>query len=230
VIAFAAAISVYWYLQGLKQTYRESGHFRSVVVAAQRIPPRTRITAEMVAVKDLPARYLDANTVTELEAVVGKVSRTEILPGEILRRERLAGEEDLAEGLALQVPSGLRAVTVAVNEVSGLAGLLRPGDKVDVLSTFERRDTAGGQGLPVTALIVQNVKVLSVDQALDSSEEAAKGKKQIPYRNVTLLVSPAQAQYLTLGSEKGSIRLLLRSPSDEEVITLPVLGMNQLAP
>lgn len=229
VIALAAAVSVYYYLNKLKITYQQTGNFKQVIVARQRIPARTQITSQMVEVKELPAQYISDLAITELKEALGKTVKAEILPGEILRREKLASGKDAAEGLAFLVTPGKRAVTVAVNDVSGLAGLLRPGDRVDVLGTFELPGGSGQEKATLTSLIVQNLEVLSVDQALASpGQPVADGKKQIGYRNVTLLVTPEQAQSLVLSSEKGSIRLLLRAPADQDIISLPSLKMQQL--
>lgn len=229
VLALVAAVSVYYYLNKLKVTYQQTGNFKQVVVARQRIPARTQITSQMVEVKELPAQYISDLAITDLKEALGKTVKAEILAGEILRREKLASGQDAAEGLAFLVTPGKRAVTVAVNDVSGLAGLLRPGDRVDVLGTFELPGGSGQEKATLTSLIVQNIEVLSVDQALASpGQPVADGKKQIGYRNVTLLVTPEQAQSLVLCSEKGSIRLLLRAPADQDIISLPSLKMQQL--
>ncbi|QGP93814.1 Flp pilus assembly protein RcpC/CpaB [Neomoorella glycerini] len=229
VTALVAAVLVYYYLDNLKKTYQQKGDFIQVVVARVRIPARTPITTQMIEVKELPAQYISAKAITEPKEALGKTVKSEILPGEILRLEKLASGKDAADGLAFLISPGKRAITVAVNDVSGLAGLLRPGDRVDVLGTFDLPAAAGQEKAGLTSLLVQNVEVLSVDQTLAApGQPVADGKKQIGYRNVTLMVTPEQAQPIVLCSEKGSIRLLLRAPADQDIITLPSIKIPQL--
>ncbi|WP_258359146.1 Flp pilus assembly protein CpaB [Moorella sulfitireducens (nom. illeg.)] len=230
VIALVAASMAYYYLYNLKITYQQKGNFIEVVVARVHIPARAQITSQMLEVKELPARYVNAGAITKPGDAVGKTVKSEILPGEILRQEKLASGKDAADGLAFLIEPGKRAVTIAVNDVSGLAGLLRPGDRVDVLGTFDLPAAGGQDRTSLTSLLVQDVEVLSVDQdlAAENGQAISDGKKQIGYRNVTLMVTPGQAQPLVLCAEKGSVRLLLRAPVDREIIALPSIQMQQL--
>ncbi|SMB94885.1 pilus assembly protein CpaB [Thermanaeromonas toyohensis ToBE] len=227
-LSLITAISVYFYLQKLEERYRQKGDFQPVVVAKERIPARTPITASMLEIKYLPPGYLSGHFLTETREALGKITRTEILQGEILRQEKLVTGKEATNELAFLVTPGKRAVTIAVNDVSGLAGLLRPGDRVDILATLEVSPGPGQDKVSTTSLVVQNVEVLSVDQSLENTPSSLEGKKQGGQRNITLLVTPKQAQSLVLSSEKGSLRLLLRSPSDREPIYLPPLKIYEL--
>ncbi len=225
IFGLVAAGGIYMYLEHLKKTYEVSGDFVNVVTAVQRIPAKTVITAQMIEPKPIPAKYVNERAAVDLKEVVGKITRSDILPGEQVLRDKLAKDKDISDGLSFMLQPGRRAVTVAVNEVSGLAGLVRPGDRVDVMGTFDLK----GAGESMTSLLIQNVDVLSVDQSTNpSAGNGQDGKKSAPARTVTLSVTPDEGQHLILCSEKGSIRLVLRPAVDREVIALPSVRMNQL--
>ncbi len=231
VIGLVAAGGIYLFLDQTKKTYAADGDFIKVVVARRQIPARTLITAQMVELKDVPAKYVHDRAAVNTGETVGKITRSEILAGEQVLRDKLAKDKEGGDGLALQIPPGKRAVTVAVNEVSGLAGLVKPGDRVDVLGTFDLPGAAGQDKSGITTLLIQNIDVLSVDQSTaPAGEGGPDGKKTAaPARTITLSVTPEQAQPLTLCSERGSIRLALRPATDQEMLNLPSFRMNQLA-
>jgi pilus assembly protein CpaB len=226
----AAAGGIYMFLDNMKKTYIVNGDFVKVVVARQRIPAKTQITGQMIELKDIPAKYINERAAVDSQEVIGKTVKSDILPGEQVLRDRLAKDKEASDGLSFQLQPGKRAVTVAVNEVSGLAGLVRPGDRVDVLGTFDLQSATGQDKASITSLLIQNVDVLSTDQSTGSpagSSQDAK-KTSAPAHTITLSVTPEQAQPLVLCSEKGSIRLMLRPATDQETTTLPSIRMNQL--
>jgi len=221
VFGLAAAFGVYQYLDNLKKSYRSSGNFKQVVVPKQMIGPRTMVTEQMVKVKDIPVELIQPGTAMELNEVVGKISRSELFSEEPILLSRLHKDNDLSGGLALTIPHGQRALTVAVDDISGVAGLLRPGDHVDVLVTFDHE----AEKATLTSLIMQNITILAVGQSLDGAQ---KGDKKVNTQTVTLAVKPDQAPPLTLASENGTIRLMLRSPKDEGTVSLPSARMQNL--
>ena len=214
ILGLAAAFGVFKYLDNLKASYRSSGNYQQVVVPKQIINPKTLITNQMVKVKDIPVELIQAGTAMEVTDVVGKVSRTELYPEEPVLLNRLHKENDLEGGLSLAIPQGQRALTVAVDNVTGVAGLLRPGDHVDIIATFDHEV----EKTTLSSLMLQNLKVLAVGQALDGVQ---KGDQQVNTQTITLAVMPSQAPPLTLASEIGKIRLMLRSPKDDGTTNLP---------
>lgn len=220
-----AAYGVYTYLQQLKVTYRNTGDFRPVVLAREKIPPQTKITENMVEIRDVPSSCIHRDALTEPGEVVGKITTTVIYPGEQILRAKVAGNKDSSQGLAFMIRPGRRAVTVAVNDVSGVAGQLRPGDRVDVAGTVDV--PSGNSRETVTSLIVQNVNIMAINQSVDPGR-AADGSKSVQAQTVTLEVTPQQAQALILASERGSIRLLLRPAGDGNVVTVPPIRIGNL--
>lgn len=214
VFGLLAALGVYRYLQNLQESYRTSGNYKQVVVARQVIAARTMITEQMVQTKDIPVEMIQPGTAMELSEVVGKVCRSELYPGEPIRTDRLYRDQDPSGELALQIPPGQRALTVQINEVSGLAGLLRPGDRVDVLVTFDQ----AADKTSLSTLLLQNVRVLAVGQ---TTAGAPGNDKKISVQTATLALAPELLPQLTLAAERGSIRLALRSPKDQGIVNLP---------
>lgn len=220
VFGLLAAFGTFNYLNHLKHVYRTSGNYAKVAVAAQTIPARSPIQEQMLKFVEMPAEYITAGAVVDATDAVGKLARSDIYPNEQILLSKLVSREDPASGLAGKVVPGKRAVTVAVNPVSGLAGMVIPGDKVDVLITF---DTNTNPSQSLTSTIIQNIPILAV-----GANTTAGNQKDAALTTVTLQVTPAQAQELVLGTERGSIRLTLRSPEDGHGVQLPAANINSL--
>jgi len=229
VIGLIAAGGIYMYLADMKKTYQVSGDFAGVPVANQRIPARTQITSQMFDIKDVPVKYINERAAVEAKEVLGKTAKSDIWPGEQILRDELANDKDAADGLPFLLQPGKRAVTIAVNEVSGIAGLVKPGDRVDVMGTFDLQSAGSQEKSGITSLLIQDASVLATDQSTtQATGNTQDGKKVAPAHTITLSVTPEQAQPLILCSEKGSIRLLLRPATDQESVNLPSFRMNQL--
>ncbi len=229
ILGLTAAAGVYLFLENTRKTYQVDSDFVGVVMARQRIPAKTQITAQMIELKDIPAIVLNDQAVVDTKEVLGKTTKSEILPGEQVLRERLATDSNTSDGLAFQIPTGKRAVTVAVDEVSGVAGLVRAGDRVDVLGTFDLQGAAGQEKTSATSILIQNVDVLSIDQSASPDTLSSDNKKSSNSAStITLSVTPEQAEPLVLCSEKGTIRLALRPATDHNIVYVPSLKMLQL--
>jgi pilus assembly protein CpaB len=218
VVGLAAAGGIYFYLDSMKKTYQVEGDFVKVVISKQRIPSKTMITAQMIETKEIPSQFINTNAAVDPKEVIGKTVKSEILPGEQVLRDKIAGAKGSSEGLSYIIQPGKRAVTIAVNEISGVAGQILPGDRVDIMGTFDN------QGV-LTTLILQNIPVLSVNQTTDTSGD---GENKTSARTLTLSVNPDQMQPLVLCSEKTSLRLALRSATDNDILNLPMTRMNNL--
>ena len=129
---------------------------------------------------------------------------TGILPGEPILAIKITGENGRA-GLAGIIADGMRAVTIPVNTVNGVGGFVQPGDRVDLVLTKEDDDS----GDPTAKIMMENVKVLSVDQVAGARTETAKVAK-----SVTLETDTRGAKRIALALNEGRISLLLRSAGD----------------
>jgi pilus assembly protein CpaB len=187
----------------------------AVVVATADIPPGTVITETMLGVHMLPAAYIESRHVDAAEArsVVGLRASTGIRSGQsVLWTDVDTGAEGAASLATLVTGAGMRAVSLRVSASSSFDGLLRPGDRVDVVHTTERP----GSGERVTTSLLQNVLVLAVGGSLGRGASQCTGSSQTAY--VSLAASIDQAQILLHAQESGDLNLMLRNPDDVAVI------------
>ncbi|ADI02674.1 Flp pilus assembly protein CpaB [Syntrophothermus lipocalidus] len=219
LFGLAATVLAYRYIAGVKARY-EPKNLVQVVVAATDIPKNSVITREKVKLELVPAQFAHPAAVRDLDEVVGRVAASYIVAGEEILSAKIISDAEKTNKLAYAVPMGKRAVSVPVNAVSGVSGLVRPGDRVDVIATVEL--ASGQENVAVTSFILQDVEVLAVDQNLDETKPVPAAKEEAaPATTVTLAVTPEEARPLVLASEQGSIRLALRAPADHDRVMLP---------
>jgi len=206
---------------------------RDMLVNRKDSGPEGQLVRIVIAKRDIaPGHTLDANDLIEAafppESVpkgsfrpgaelAGRVAATQVIQGQPLLDSFLAMTGSGAGAQAI-VPPGMRAVTIEVNETSGVAGLLVPGCRVDVVSTLVDQQTKAS----IARTIVQNVKVLAVGQRLTVNNAGAKNESAMSAeaavaRSVTLLVKPREAEAIDLASASGRTRLVLRGWFDEGV-------------
>jgi pilus assembly protein CpaB len=176
-----------------------------VVTAASDMPLGTRIKAEQLVVIEVPPGTAPKGSFQHIDQVVGKVTSTAVVGGEILLAQRLA-TSDKGSALASVVDKNMRAVTVRVDDMVGVSGFLVPGNRVDVIAT----KTEPGSGQVRATTILSNVKVIAVDQTTpqDPNQPAV-------VHAVTLMVTPSDAELLLKGRTAGQIQLTLRNPLDQ---------------
>src|ERR1700693_2943368 len=176
-----------------------------VVVAANDVPVGAKIDDRDVKVVRFPAADLPPNCFHLKSSVIGRGAVLPIAKGEFFLPNKLAGE-NAGSGMPSLIPPGMRAVSVRVNEVIGVAGFVVPGTRVDVLLTGNPTGAPDQQ----TSTGLENVAVIAPGQKL---EKNTAGEPQLT-PVITLLVSPDDAQKLTLATTQGKIQLALRNPPD----------------
>ncbi len=182
-------------------------------VAARDLPIGTILAAEDVRLVDWPAAALPIGLARTVDAVVGRGIIAAVSANEPLLASKLADPE-AGGGLAMTIPEGMRAVSIKVDEVVGVAGYVLPRTRVDVLVTLDPRQEGRE---PTTRVVLQNVRVLTAGQSIDHRGE---GEPQlVPV--VTLLVSPEQSEILTLAATEGRIQLALRNGLDDDEVDTP---------
>ncbi|ATW26023.1 Flp pilus assembly protein CpaB [Candidatus Formimonas warabiya] len=206
VFGLATSVLLYKYLADAKHAL-DNTEYVKIVVAAQDIPAKTKITEKMVAFKEIPQSYQHPKETTHAEDVVNRILLIPVTAGESIMINQVLDADDRTEGLAFIVPKGKRALTVPVDEVSGIAGLLKPGDSVDVLATVVINEVA------YTSVPLQDIEVLAVGKEMDEKSDTSQ-KDPKEYKTVTLAVTFTQAKRLMMASQRGVIRLMLRSPID----------------
>lgn len=198
-----------------------------VVVATADVPRNSIVLDDMVDLREVPKQYLQPGAITDLDQVVGRRLAVGLSSGAQVLAGHLSGFAQPA--LSFLVPQPQRAVTVAVDDVSGLAGLVQPGDAVDVLTVFEVGAAgAPAQGQALARTLLQNITVLALGSNVggsrlggsvleaDSDGEGVEStsRPEPDIKNVTLLVDAVQAQRLVLAQHLGAITLVLRSSAD----------------
>ncbi|HUO57389.1 MAG TPA: Flp pilus assembly protein CpaB [bacterium] len=198
-----------------------------VLVASRYIAPGSYLKADMVERKSIPEAYVSPSAIRDIKEVEGLASMTAISSGEQVLSNKFGMGED---SLAVVLNPGYRAYTLEVSETSGVGNLLRPGNYVDILTKTESNKSE------TTSFVFQNLQVLAVGDKLvklgKSSSDAGNTSSTTGttgYSTVTLAVTPEQAETL-MYLEGHPLRLLLRAPSDDEIVSItPQSGSEVLA-
>jgi pilus assembly protein CpaB len=189
----------------------------NVVVAATDLAPGARIDDKDVRVVRMPAGDVPEGGFRSIADVAGRGVVVPMARNEPVLLSKLAPEQAGA-GLPALIPNGMRAVSVKVNEVVSVAGFVVPGSHVDVLLTGNpNRDN--DPATVTTTTVLEDVQVLAAGQQLQKNREGQP--QNVPV--ITLLVSPQDAQKLTLASSEGRIQLSLRNPMDGKQSTVSAL-------
>lgn len=183
---------------------------QTIVVAARDLPAGSILRREDVETVDWPGAAVPEGFATQAGEVVGRGLITDVIRNEALLDSKLA-QKEAGGGLSITIPEGMRAVSVEVDEVVGVAGFVLPGTRVDVLVTVmpgtDRTRTT-------TRIILQNIRAIAADQRY---QQDIDGEPQY-VTVVTLLVTPVQAEDLTLAATEGRIQLALRNTLDSEEV------------
>lgn len=177
-----------------------------VAIATKTLPVGTMVGPSDVKLVPWPASSPVAGGYTKVEEVVNRGLIAPVVENEPITATKLAPSEAGA-GLAPMIATGMRAISVKVNEVIGVAGFVVPGTRVDVVVTIGKQDDS------VSRVIVSNAQVLTAGTKYD--QDQAKDGKPVPSSVVTLLVTPPDAERIALASTEGSIMLALRNPLDD---------------
>ncbi|MBN9662710.1 MAG: Flp pilus assembly protein CpaB [Acidobacteria bacterium] len=185
----------------------------------------------LVAVRDMPTGYLvkdgdfivapwggpiPTGAITKPEEAVGRGALIPTQSGELLLNSHFAAK-GAGAGLAVTIPAGKRAMAVKVNDVVGVAGFVLPGMRVDVIACgtppTKEKETLGSQA----RTLLQNIEVLSAGQNIQREPDG----KPVTVQVVNLLVTPAEAETLSLAGNETKLQLVLRNPLDEETVKTP---------
>jgi pilus assembly protein CpaB len=214
VLAFALVVSggasfLLYRLLGSRMTPAEGPPAARIPVAARQIE-----IGQMVNENDIEeaawAGPVTPDMVVDRQMIAGRGVISTVYKGEPFRTSRLAAQ-GAGGGLAATIPVGMRAVAIRVNDVVGIAGFATPGMRVDLLILGQPMHIAQQVG-SVSKTLLQNIEVLSAGQQIQRDAEG----KPIPVPVVNLLVTPEQAEIVSLASNHAQIQLILRNPLDKE--------------
>jgi pilus assembly protein CpaB len=206
----ALALATYNYMQ--KPGHTVTIPTRSVIVAASDLDVGAELKAEDVRVIDWPANAVPKDSFANPADLIGRGLIYPVIQNEPILPNKLAAL-GAGAGLPPAIPPGLRAVSVRVNEVIGVAGYVLPGTRVDVVATVSPTDLKADM---TSKVILTNVQVLAAGTKIERDTDK---NKPMPVTVVTLLVNPDEAERLTLASSEGKIQLALRNPLDTASIS-----------
>jgi pilus assembly protein CpaB len=213
------SLLVYRNLQSKQESADTTGV--DVVVAANDLQVGAKIEDGDVKLVRMPAGSIPPNCFRgSMSKVIGRGVILPISRGEFILPNKLAGE-NAGSGLPSLIPPGMRAVSVRVNEVVSVAGFVQPGTRVDVLLTG---NPGNGSGAEQTTTVLENVAVIATGQKLEHNSNGDAQMTPV----ITLLVSPDDAQKLTLASTQGRIQLALRNPLDTREQNLDAVNSSAL--
>lgn len=187
---------IYRFLNGVNQAVAVQ-NMTNVVVASQRIVPGTLLTPELVKTIQVPAQYAPAQSVNAPEQVINQFANVDLWPEEAILASQVVNQNTSSE-LPYKIPKGSRAITIAVSGTSGIAGHIKPGHYVDILTFQESR----------VYTLMQKVLVLAVGADLQKKDGAQAAD------TVTLAVYPEETQIITLAENIGRFKLVLRPPDE----------------
>lgn len=183
-----------------------------VVAAARALPTGSKLAEADLKVIGWPADAIVPGSFTKVEDVVNRGIVMPVLENEPVTESKLAAV-GAGAGLPPTIPPGMRAISVPVNEVVGVAGFVTPGNRVDVFVTLRGNDTS------VTRVVTSNVQVLTAGTKYE--QDNASSGQAMPTTVVTLLLSPEDAERVMLAANNGAIMLALRNPLDVEPTRTP---------
>jgi len=223
-----------------------------VLIAKQTIPQGSTLSADQFRVATFSEDNLVPNAISDRASIVGQTATTDILKGQQLSRAHIAAttDDERADQLTFKVPAGNRGVGVSVNKVSTFGGLIVPGDRVDIIATFEEResDAPDAKKYKRVSTVLQNVLVLAreqtdvqrvnpitgeetQDEVTGAEADAVTGSEAFEQRPedfdpdgsvgvVTLALTPADVQKLVMAMSLGEVTLVLRKFGEDSVVPI----------
>jgi pilus assembly protein CpaB len=171
----------------------------------------TKLAPEMMQLQEFPSGAIPEGHFTSLEAIKDRVIMVDLKRNELLLESKLAPLGTTSGGVAAVTDIDKRAMSVKVDDVIGVAGFIKPGDRVDVMVTIEPE--GGKQANMMSKMILENVKVLATGTQM---ERKGKDEEPKPVQVITVEVNVEEAEKLALASTQGRLRLALRNPLNKE--------------
>jgi len=208
LLAAACGAGTYWYLKNVPTAHApEAPKTTPVVVASTDMTFGTKLDESHLKVVQYPNESLPMGYYSSMDSVISHSTKVFLIQGEPVLASKLSA---VGGGLSLRIPEEKRAISLSVNEITGVNGFILPGDRVDVLVTI---DNAKGSNVAVTKTILQNVEVLAAGAKTEN-----RRNHQITVQTVTMLVDQEGAENLALGMHQGEVNLVLRNPVDQTIV------------
>ena len=217
-LALIAMLALWLYSRSLQEEVA-GGQKVTILVAGEDIPAGARLAKANLAIREVPEAYVHQSSIRKGEEnqIIGRPVAEKISQGQpLLWSDFELQKSATARRLSAAVQKGQRALTLPVDQSGSLAGMLRPGDHVDILGTFAR-----AQQDYATVTLLQNVLVLATGEMRGSGENeeaasAAPGPRT--FNNITVSVDPEEAELLVFAMQRGPVNVALRSQDDLETV------------
>lgn len=204
VMGIMTTVLFFNYMKKFDEASLVNESLTDVVTAKQVIKKNELVTAAALQIVKVPTIGLHVQTVKTVDEVVGKISNTDLAPGEVLLSHHLQNEKEEALFVSRKVKDGYRALSVGVNLVRSVSNLIEPNDFVDVVSTPSDKTNVA----VISTLILENVRVLAVGRRMI---ESGTDTAYVEYSSVTLEVKPQDGVNIVNAGEKGNVSLMLHT-------------------
>lgn len=210
-LALIAVVALWLYSQSLEKEVA-GGQKVAILVAGEDIPAGARVAKANLAVREVPEAYVMSSSIRKGEEtqIIGRPVADKVAQGQPLLWSDFELQKSAAtRRLSAAVQKGQRALTIPVDVSGSVAGMLRPGDHVDVLGTFAR-----AQQDYATVTLLQNVLVLATGDLRGGDSDTPGSGGQRTFNNITVSVDPEEAELLVFAMQRGPINIALRSQDD----------------
>lgn len=207
-IAIFIGILSFWGLKSIFDqkvaTLSQKGPQVQYVVASSNLPLGSIITTDNVSQRNFPQEYSQSNavSVSEFSQIEGLPLKVNLKPGDTLMYSMVDTKKDITK----LIPPGHRAITIPVDDESSISSMLKPGDLIDLLITFNSTK-------PLTVPLIQGVKILATGKRLEGNDSS----DNVGYANITLDVTAIDAKNITFAASLGKISAILRNPNDQTI-------------
>lgn len=214
ILSLAAGFMVFTWMQGSqKRQVVQAPQTVEIIVSAQPIAKGTKLTETHLKLASFLPETVPAGTFSETTSLIGRVVATPFEQGEMITAGRLLDDSVQYGGVSTLISPGMRAIAVKGNQILGIAGFIRPGNRVDVLVTID--DERRTQDKAVTKTVLENIRVIATGTELEQKGEDKETSSVDVY---TLEMEPKDAEKLALAATRGTLHFALRNPADTESI------------
>lgn len=222
ILAVLSGALLFLYLGSLETSGKSAVETEAVVTAVRDIPAYTTIDASMLTMTNYPKGTAHPKAARNVSDVAGKTTESTLLVGEQIITEKLKSEKS---GLSYLLPDGMRAVTIAVDEVSGIAGFIKIGDYVDIICNTK---TEYSTSYNSTFVVAQNVKIAALDKQMVTSTATDGSTVATSYTYLTLFVTPQQSLDIIHSYRAGALSVALRRFDDHAAANMLPVDNNDL--
>ena len=207
LLAFGTGVLLLNYLSSLRPS-EAAVPMKHIFVASHDVPARALLSAGFLTEATRPADQVDADAITDRHQIIGKYSLITIPAGSAFTASKIGDAG--ANALPARLPNGMRAVSISIDRVKGVAGLIQPGDRVDVVAVPPRVGTE----VPRASAILRGALVLAMGNDVETTSATPSPDSQNNLTTVTLALTPQQVNLLASADLNTTLRLALRPPKE----------------